>query len=150
MLSVAGRGFAPKPKDQRRNRTEPARGEWVELGPLEVPVLPVIDDLCPRAQALYDAWREDPVTGTFGPSEVAGAVELARLHDEFESGGDPELKFQRVSPSELRLRMDGLGLTLKGKRDLRVRLAPAAEVADVAAEQPLADVRRLHAVDPAA
>jgi hypothetical protein len=119
---MAGQGFAPKPKDQRRNRTEPTRGEWVDLGPLEAPVLPELKELSPRAQALYDAWRADPVTGTFGPSEVAATVELAHLQDEFESGGDPELKFQRVSPSELRLRMDGLGLTLKGKRDLRVRL----------------------------
>jgi hypothetical protein len=131
---VAGQGFAPKPKDQRRNRTEPTRGEWVDLGPLEAPVLPELNDLSPRAQALYDAWRADPVTGTFGPSEVAATVELAHLTDEFESGGDPELKFQRVSPSELRLRMDGLGLTLKGKRDLRVRLvateaAPARKTA---------------------
>jgi hypothetical protein len=131
---VAGQGFAPKPKDQRRNRTEPSRGEWVDLGPLATPVLPELTELSPRAQALYDAWRADPVTGTFGPSEVAAAVELAHLTDEFESGGDPDLKFQRVSPSELRLRMDGLGLTLKGKRDLRVRLvateaAPARKAA---------------------
>lgn len=144
---MAGQGFAPKPKEQRRNRTEPARGEWVDLPPLDVPVLPEVDGLCPRAQALYDAWRADPVTSTFGPSEVAAAVELARLHDEFESGGDPELKFQRVSPSELRLRMDGLGLTLKGKRDLRVRLVSVS--AEVETERPGAEVRRLRAVDPA-
>jgi hypothetical protein len=145
---MAGKGFAPKAKDQRRNRVEPSRGEWVDLLPLEAPVLPEVKDLCPRAQALYDAWRADPVTGTFGPSEVAATVELARLQDEFESGGDPDLKFQRVTPSELRLRMDGLGLTLKGKRDLRVRLVSASsepEAARVGAE-----VRRLRAVDPVA
>jgi hypothetical protein len=141
---MAGQGRAPKPKDQRRNRVEPSRGEWVDLGPLEAPILPEIVDLCPRAQALYDAWRDDPVTATFGPSEVAACVELARLQDEFESGGDPGLKYQRVTPSELRLRMDGLGLTLKGKRDLRVRLVSEAESEP---ERPkLAEVREIRAV----
>jgi hypothetical protein len=95
-------------------------------------------------QALYDAWRLDPITATFGPSEVAATVELARLTDEFESGGDPDLKFQRVAPSELRLRMDGLGLTLKGKRDLRVRLV--SDVEDAPAAAPAAEVRSLRAV----
>lgn len=137
---MAGRGPVPKAEGQRRRRNEPARGEWVDLGPLETPVLPELDDLAPRAQALYDAWRQDPVTGTYGASEIAAVVELARLQDEFETGGDPDLKFQRVTPSELRLRMDGLGLTLKGKRDLRVRLvgeapeeAKAGEVVDIRA-----------------
>jgi hypothetical protein len=141
---VAGRGFAPKPKDQRRNRTEPARGEWVDLGPLEAPVLPELAGLHERAQTLYEAWRLDPVTSTYGPSEIAAAVELAHLTDEFATGPDPGVKFQRVAPAELRQRMDGLGLTLKGKRDLRVRLVSDAEDAPAAA--PAADVRALRAV----
>jgi hypothetical protein len=141
---MAGRGPTPKAEGQRRRRNEPMRGEWVDLGPLEAPVLPEMTDLFPRAQALYDAWRLDPITATFGPSEIAATVELAHLTDEFATGGDPDLKFQRVTPSELRLRMDGLGLTAKGKRDLRVRLV--SEVEDAPAAAPAAEVRSLRAV----
>jgi hypothetical protein len=144
---MAGRGPAPKPKEQRRNRHEPSRGEWVDLPELAEPVLPPLDpahEWHPRTTAQWEAWRADPASGMFGPAEVAAAVELAWLADEFASGGNPDLKIQRVSAAELRLRMDGLGLTAKGKRDLRWRTGGEQEAAK--AEVPLAEVRELRAV----
>jgi hypothetical protein len=135
----------------------PERGEWVTLAPLEAPVLPALESLHegwawhPRTVAAWDAWRLDPVTAQFGPAEVAAAVELAWLTDEFASGnvqdqeGEERVgRFDRVSASELRLRMDGLGLSLKGKRDLRLRVA--AEVEQEPEKPQLAEVRRIRAV----
>jgi hypothetical protein len=82
----------------------------VDLEPLEKAVLPVADRSWPaHVRVLWKAWREDPVTSQYSSSEVAAVRELARLYDE-------------LAPNEQRLRMDGLGLTPKGKRDLRWRV----------------------------
>jgi len=94
----------------------------------------------PRTVAVWSAWRDDPATSQYGPAEIAAAVELAYLHDAYVRGEEKS--------AEVRLRMDGLGLTSKGKRDLRWRTA--AEVATIAEQPKLAEVRRLHAVDPSA
>jgi hypothetical protein len=110
---MAGRGPAPKPKAQRRRANEPARGEWMDLEPLETAVLPPIG---PReggwsraTKARWDAWRQDPSSPQWSPADVAYARDTIE-------------RFERGAPSlELRLRMDGLGLTPKGKRDLRWR-----------------------------
>lgn len=146
---MAGRGPAPKDAAARRRRNEPARGEWVDLPPLDKPVLPEADVIWqPRAVALWNAWREDPATGMFGPAEVAACVELGWLTHEFAEGADPDRKIQRVTAAELRLRMDGLGLTAKGKRDLRWRTGGEQEVAAADGVEPSkpAEVRRLRAV----
>jgi hypothetical protein len=79
---------------------------------------------------MWVGWRQDPVTGQFGSSEIAAVRELARVWED-------------LMPSEQRLRMDGLGLTLKGKRDLRLRLVDA-QPESVAPR--LAEVRQLRAV----
>lgn len=105
---MAGRG--PAPKDERRRRNEPARGEWVELAPLRKPVLPPAKrGWSARVKRLWKAWRDDPVTSQYTSADVAAAWELADL-------------FETIPFSEQRLRMDGLGLTPKGKRDLRLKV----------------------------
>jgi hypothetical protein len=142
---MAGRGPVPKDPAARRNRTPSARGEWVDLPPLERPVLPELAPSAsargrrwsPRTVAAWNAWRQDPATGQFGPAEIAAAVELAYVMEAHVRGEE--------KAAEVRLRMDGLGLTPKGKRDLRWRVAekPAEP------ERPkLAELRRLRAVDP--
>jgi hypothetical protein len=68
-----------------------------------------------RTLAAWEAWAADPVTGEYGPAEIAAAVELAYVMEDFVRGIE--------RPNEVRLRMDGLGLTPKGKRDLRWRVA---------------------------
>jgi hypothetical protein len=144
---MAGRGPAPKDPGQRRRRNEPARGEWVELEALKGPVLPLLPkrgkgegSWSPRTRAVWAAWRADPATSQYGPAEVAAAVELAWIFEAAVRGEE--------RASEVRLRMDGLGLSAKGKRDLRWR--SPTEQKPSAAPVRLAEVRRLRAVDPAA
>lgn len=144
---MAGRGPAPKPPEARRNRTPPARGEWVDLPAVEAPVLPALPEgeWHPRTVAMYSAWSLDPAATQFGPAEVAAVLELAYLLDAHVCG-DREAK-----AAEVRLRMDGLGLSAKGKRDLRWR-APtetAAQQAESAAPSKGTRRRHLRAVDPA-
>jgi hypothetical protein len=133
-------GPAPKPKNQRRRTNEPARGEWVDLRPLEKPILPPLGrregGWSPKTKRMWAAWRHDPVTAQWSVADVAYAHDTI---ERFELG---------APPNELRLRMDGLGLTPKGKRDLRWR-PPVGEVAKSARPRS-AEVRRLRAVDPTA
>jgi hypothetical protein len=125
---MAGRGRAPKLPDERRNRSEPQRGEWIELRPLERPVLPALPrrgrgegQWSPRTRRVYEGWRSDPVTATFGRNEIAATVELAFLQEELARG-------KVALASEIRQRADGLGLPLKGKRDLRFRVVGPGEL----------------------
>jgi hypothetical protein len=134
---MAGRG--PAPKEGRRRANAPARGDWVDLSPLEHPVLPPLPDLegaewAAGTLATWDAWMSDPVSAQWSPSDVAYALDTILLHNVMTPG----------SASEVRLRMDSLGLTPKGKRDLRWRLAAADEKPETL-QQP-ATVRKLRAV----
>jgi hypothetical protein len=121
---------APKDPGQRRRYNQPARGEWVDLEPLEKPVLPAAEEeWSDAAKRLWAAWRQDPVTSQYGEADQAAVYELARLYDD-------------LAPNEQRLRMDGLGLTPKGKRDLRWRTPAEVE----AAAKQGAKVQRLRVV----
>jgi hypothetical protein len=115
---MAGRG--PAPAQQRRRLNDPARGEWTDLPPLDKPTLGTLRSLLKGSWsaatiATWETWRRDPVTAMWSPADVAYALDLARLY---------ELMTPR-SAAEVRLRMDGLGLTPKGKRDLRWRIVGA-------------------------
>lgn len=113
---MAGRG--PAPAETRRRTNEPARGEWVDLAPLEAPVLPELperadgEDWSERTRLTWAAWRADPVTAQWSPADVAYALDAILLYDVMNPS----------TANEVRLRMDGLGLTPKGKRDLRWRV----------------------------
>jgi len=83
---------------------------------------------------MWDAWRQDAVTSQWSASDIAYARDTIE-------------RFERNAPAnELRLRMDGLGLTPKGKRDLRWR---TGTVVPKAQKPKLAGVRRLRAIGPA-
>lgn len=149
---MAGQGPAPKDPAQRRRRNEPARGEWIDLPELEKPVLPTLPrrgargGWSARTRTAWAQWRRDPATAMFGPSEIAAAIDLAYLHHDW-SRGESKLA------AEIRIRMDGLGLTPKGKRDLRWRVPPPALVLkldEARQERTPASKRRLRAVDPPA
>lgn len=135
---MPGIGPAPKDPGRRRRRNEPARGEWTELAPLAEPVLPELsplddEDWSPGTRAMWDAWRVDPVTAQWSPADIAFAIDTIYLH-------------QRMTPStanEIRLRMDALGLTPKGKRDLRWKITAETRQAEV---KPMPQPRRLRAV----
>lgn len=127
---MAGTGPAPKDASQRRRRNEPARGEWVDLEPLSAPVLPELpeceDGWSPMTVMTWAAWRRDPVTAQWSPSDVAYALDTIRLYEQMTAS----------SANEVRIRMDGLGLTPKGKRDLRWRIPPAADVVPLDSARP--------------
>jgi len=114
---MAGRG--PAPQETRRRSNEPARGDWIDLPPLEKLVLPALPKRArgqrwsARTRGVWNAWRHDPVTVMWSPADVAYALETILLVE----AATPS------SMSEIRLRMDGLGLTPKGKRDLRWRVS---------------------------
>lgn len=126
---MAGRGPAPKDPGHRRRYNQPARSEWVDLEPLEKPILPAADrGWSDRVKRLWNAWREDAVTSQYGAADLAAVYELAE-------------QFELLKPNEQRLRMDGLGLTPKGKRDLRWRTP--AEVQTINKQPALAVVKPL-------
>ena len=131
---MAGHGFAPKDPEQRRNRVAPQRGEWVDLvAPThEIPALPD-GDWHPRAQRSWGLWWSDPASSQWTDSQHSEVVELLALTDEFWRGAT-------ARANEMRLRADGLGLTQKGKRDLRWRVPPAE--AEVVAAPKAAAARR--------
>ena len=125
---MAGNG--PAPQAVRRRRNEPARGEWIDLPPLAKPVLGKLparsrgeEPWSKRARATWEAWRSDPVSAMWSPADLAYAWDTLGLYES-----------PKTLPSEIRLRMDGLGLTPKGKRDLRWRIGEAA--GDVPARAP--------------
>lgn len=136
-----------KPPEQRRNRVAPLRGEWVDLEPLKTPVLPPYKAAWRKwivskdkdgnpievrrgvSHAMWAAWRESPVTSQYGPEDVAACCYLAEA-------------FHTLSDTARLSLMDRLGLTPKGKRDLRWRTP--AEVKTIAEQVP---VKRLRVVE---
>ena len=122
-------GPAPKDPSQRRRRNAPARGEWVDLPKLTEPVLPEIPEgnWSDRTREAWQLWRDDPATSQYSSAGIAQAINLLHLFEGWVQGDE---KY-----SEVRLTMDGLGLTPKGKRDLRWR-APQETTDEPERERP--------------
>ncbi len=119
-------GPPPKPPEHRRNRSAKRFGEFVDLPPATTDPAPPMPHPAPnypwseRTRAAWSAWWSDPVAAMWTPADYESLSQLVQL-TEYMNHGDV-----RLAP-EVRLRMDGLGLTLKGKRDLRWRVvAPDA------------------------
>ncbi len=147
---MAGTGRAPKFVENRRNAHAPQRGEWTLLEPLERPGLPSLPrgKWSKRTRDAWVAWGSDPATGVYGPAERQLALDLAYIYEQWVQGPTAALA------GEIRQRLDGLGLSPKGKQDRRWRLVDAEPVLVEPIAQPTAHpeapVRRLRAVDPAA
>lgn len=100
------------------------RGEWVDLpAVVEEPILPPLPPLdgeewSANTISAWEAWRRDPVTTQWTESDIAYAHDTIMLHNVMTPS----------TASEVRLRMDALGLTPKGKRDLRWRTAQQQEL----------------------
>jgi len=112
-------GPAPKRASSRARSGIPGGGDWVDLPPLTDAILPALDDSrqwSARTVALWEGWRQDFATQTYGPSEIAMAVELAHLVDSAILVGKVTMW------SEALKWMDSLALTPKGKRDARICL----------------------------
>jgi hypothetical protein len=113
----------PPPKQQRRRRNLPERGEWVELEPRKgpTPKCPVPLD---RSQAAQ--WRElwkSPMASMWQKEDVPGLARVLVLRPLVLQTFDTKLM------SELRQLEDRFGLTPKGRRDLRW-LIPDTEPVD--------------------
>lgn len=142
---MPGRGRAPKAPDKRRNASAPQRGEWVQLTPLDGSVLPDLPrrskgegPWSSRSKRAWEAWRLDPATGMYGPAEIQAAIDMAYVYEDWVREG-------RVNhASEIRQRLDVLGLSPKGKQDRRWA-PPSGEQAAAPARKP-ADVLHLRAV----
>lgn len=131
-----------KSPDARINNHPPRLGEWVDLPPLERPVLePYPADWYRRGTReeaipkwIWDLWRRDPVTSQWAPGDHAQALELGRHYYALK----PELRFKIQTY---------LGLNATGRRQLRWRNqaeTASAEKADAHARE----ARRLRIVAP--
>ena len=125
----------PAPKQHRQRRGKPTHGEYQRLELMAEPYLSELDGRhSALAKAHWDAWRLDPVTATWTATEVALALHLIELLD-----ADPIGK-----SSEIRLRIDGLALSPKGRRDARLLLPdedePPAEESGAQELEPARDL----------
>lgn len=120
------------PRHGRSRGKKPARGDWVQLEPLDHPVLIPLEDidlpmLCEEggwpytARKYWESWRVSPVTAKWTEDDIALAIDTisqfaATTRMTKGSGGVP------LAASEMRLRMESLGLTPEGRRKGRLLL----------------------------
>lgn len=132
---------AQKDPAQRVNRVKPV-SEWVDLEPLEAPLLPPYPMHWYRADLrlfvvpkwMWDLWRQDPVTSQWSPGDLALILDLGE-------------RFYKIKDSD-RLRTLGcLGLNAAGRRALRVRIPVETERYEQARTS-AAEVRRLRIARP--
>jgi hypothetical protein len=133
-------GFAQKDPSQRVNRVKPVT-EWVDLEPLEAPLLPPYpmhwyrDDLrlfvVPKW--MWDLWRQDPVTAQWSPGDLALILDLGE-------------HFYAIKQADRLRTLTVLGLNAAGRRNLRLRI-PVESQRYEEAERQAAEVRRLRIVD---
>ncbi len=127
---MAGRGQAPKARDERHNpRNTPLRGEWQSADVVgwqhgDVPEPPA--GLMPASIEAWRTWMGAWFAAHWTPDDIPGLVTVVLLYDQVQRG-----EFTRAN--ELRLQMDTYGITPKGQQDRRwakpqVDAAPAAKV----------------------
>jgi hypothetical protein len=129
-------GPTPKDRSARRRRNAPAGGEWVDLHPLEKPILEELgdDEWSDRARGTWEAWREDPATSQWLPADIAFASDTLTPVELNEREPTTSLA------AEIRLRLDALGLTPKGR-------PTSAEVVEHPTLNSRGERRRLKAID---
>ncbi len=118
---MAGKG--PRPKTTRRRRNTPARGDWKAPDGIgwqhgKIPEPP--DGLLKASIATWRTWFGSWFAAHWTPEDVPGLTIVILLWDQVNRG-----EYQRSA--ELRLQMDGYGITPKGQTDRRwEKPAPSA------------------------
>src|SRR3954451_12612547 len=107
-------GPALKPKEQRINRHPPRAGEWVDIDPPDERQLPELEDTdervwTQRQRMLWEVWAWSAEATQWNPADVLYALDLLVMMD----------NTPVTLVAEVRIRMTCLGLSPKGKRDLR-------------------------------
>jgi len=144
---MAGRGPTPKNDGERRRLNEPARGEWEDIptrNPKRPPKMPTAprEGWAPGTKLAWKSWWTDGASSMWGPADLEAVRALAHLHTELERG-------KSSLAGEVRLRMDSLGLTPRGKRDNRWRVVEheGAAQGGTPPKQKPSRYRHLRAVD---
>ena len=108
---MAGRG--PAPKEDRRRRNKPVRGEWTvtegfgwQHGPVPTPP----DGLLKASRDAWQAWMGSWFAANWSEEDLPGLEVIIILYDQVRRG-----EHQRAN--ELRLQMDTFGITPKGQQD---------------------------------
>lgn len=125
----------PAPAQQRRRRNVPARGDWkrsAKVGWQHGEIPSPGGRLRKATRAAWDTWFRAWFAAHWTPDDLPGLRLVARLYNAVE-GGD------LARAAELRLEMDGYGITPKGQQDRRwsppsadevdAEMAPAADEA---------------------
>lgn len=157
---MAGHGPTPKLPGNRSNRAKPSRGEWVTL-PAEPfrgkrPSLPrVHGGLSAESKSIWEGWWKSPMAHMWQPSSDYPRLQrLIRMVDMVNRALSSDGLFPGFASmqTEIRHLEDGLGLSEKGRRDLRWLLsADEPELAEVRHLEAVRDNRprqRMKAVDP--
>ncbi len=137
---MPGRG--PAPKVTRRNKSDvPIRGEWKAVpgigwqhGPVPTPP----PGLLKASREAWSVWMHAWFAAHWTPDDLPGLRTVVQLYDQVQRG-------EYVRVGELRLHMDGYGITPKGQQDRRwsppkPEDKPAADAAQPA-ENPYAHLR---------
>jgi hypothetical protein len=112
---MPGRGRAPKPQAARRNHHAPLRGEYRPapgIGWQHGPIPEPPDGLLEPSRLAWDTWMRSWVAAHWDPGDLPALGILAKLYDATERG-------HLVRAGELRMWMDGYGLTPRGRQDRR-------------------------------
>lgn len=111
---MAGRG--PAPKTSRRNKADvPIRGEWQPvpgIGWQHGPVPKPPNGLLKASRDAWSVWMGSWFAAHWTPEDLPGLETVILLFDQVRRGEYPRV-------SELRLHMDGYGITPKGQQDRR-------------------------------
>ncbi len=132
---MPGRGPAPKKQENRVNRAKPLRGEWQTLLPDTYdgprPKLPrVAGGLLKATKDAWGIWWSSPMAHMWTRSDWPVLVQLIVMTDRITralSTGDFFSGYASMV-TEARYLRDQLGLTEKGRRDLRWQLPDEDEI----------------------
>ena len=125
----------PAPKQVRRRRNKPVRGEWQASDGIgwqhgAIPEPP--DGLKAETLRAWQTWMHSWFASHWTPDDLPGLETTILLYDQVRRG-----EYQRAT--ELRLSMDTYGITPKGQQDRRWTPGKALERPATTTKEPIAD-----------